>query len=212
MPPLKRQRTGPRRSGLRPTYRGFAPRQFRLGEWKFQDYAISVAMNTTPTMTPVNNLYIGAQAINRIGSNVSIRSVELRLFNTVTAATGVDQVHRVLLMLDRQCNGVGPTGMTDFLTSADVSGMRNLSNRKRFKCLLDKTFTMNASAEPGSLRFRKFYIKFRRPLVVEYNQTNAGDIGDIVSNYMFLATVASQAAGPTAGAMVGTVRIRFTDM
>lgn len=183
-----------------------------MGEWKFNDYALSVQMNSTPTMTPVNTLAVGARATNRIGSNVSIRSVELRLFNTVTAGTGVDQVHRVLLMLDRQCNGAGPTDMTDYLTSADVSGMRNLSNRKRFKCLLDKTFTMNASAEPGSLRFRKFYIKFRRPLVVEYNQTNAGDLGDIVTNLMFVATVASQAAGPTAGAMVGTVRIRFTDM
>ena len=58
---------------------------------------------------------------------------------------------------------------------------------------------MNAAVEPGSWVYRHYYLKFRKGIKVEYNANGAGDVGSI-------------AAGATAGAVEGTVRIRYTDM
>lgn len=210
MPPLKRQRTAPRYRGLVPTYRGFTPRAFSRGEWKYLDTAIALNMNTTAAQLLVNGLAPGSGASERIGQKVMVRSIQLRLVQYVTAGTGADQFHRVLLFVDRQANGAAPT-LGSQLSANSVLGMRSLVNRKRFKILWDKSCHMNATAEPGSMLFRKAYIKFRRPLVVEFNAGVAGTIADIVSNSLYFYVVGSLAAGPTAGGIEGVARIRYTD-
>ena len=58
----------------------------------------------------------------------------------------------------------------------------------------------------------KAYIKFRRPIVTEYNAGVAGTIADIATNSLYLITIGQQNAGLTAGITLGTCRIRYTDM
>jgi len=199
-------------SGLIPTYRGFNPRAFSRGEWKYLDTTISSNQDTTGAMTLINGLVPGNSASQRVGQKVEIRSIQLRLQSIVTATTGVDQVQRIILLRDGQPNGAPPTALTDFLTPGTIYGQRALTNRKRFRILMDKTRYLNASGEPYSGYFMKAYIKFRRPIVTEYNAGVSGTIADIATNSLYLITIGQQNAGVTAGITLGTCRIRYTDM
>lgn len=192
--------------------RPFYARQYQMGEWKYLDVPISGAVDTTGAQYALNVMQLGNTASTRVGMKISIRSIEIRVYNQVTPATGIDQVHRMYLMVDRQANGVGPAAVTDYFSAANIYGLRQLANRKRFKCMLDKTIYLSAAGEANSGRFRKFYVKLRRPLVVEYNTGNAGTVADIVTNFLFLGFIGNVVAGGTAGSSAGYARIRYTDM
>lgn len=212
-PPRKTRRTtAPRSGGLVPSYRGYTPRAFSRGEWKFLDLTVNNAMDTTGAMLLLNGLQPGSSASQRIGMKVSIRSLEMKLIGFATAGTGVDQEHRWLVLLDRQANGAAPAALTDFLAAGNTKGLRNLANRRRFKIVLDKRYYVNSAGEPGAARVFNVYMKFRRPLIVEYNAGVTGTVADIVSNSLFLVLIGQQAAGATAGTLQGYVRIRYTDM
>lgn len=210
--PQKRRRTTSNRSrGLVPQYQGFVPRMFSLGEWKYLDTDVGNAVNTTGAYSLINGLTLGNTANSRVGQKISIRSIELRYYGFVTAGTGVDQIHRMSIIVDRQANGVTPT-VGSHLTSNTPVGLRDLAYRSRYKTLFDRVWTMNASGEPGSFRNMHVYLKFRRPIVVEYNTGNAGTVADITTNAIYFYRVGTQAAGGTAGSSNSTCRIRFTDM
>ena len=205
-PPRKRLR------GLVPSYRGFQPRAFSQGEWKYVDWTISQASDQTGVITCINALTPGTGASQRIGMKVAVRSLEFKGQVRVTIATGVDQVQRYAVIIDRQCNGTGPVAMTDFWAANVYYSLRNLANRKRFKTVWDRMYSLNAAAEPDSQRCVKFYIKFRRPLIVEFNTGVAGTVADIVSNGLFFISSGQAPAGATAGSILGALRVRYTDM
>lgn len=168
-------------------------------------------MDTAGAVQLLNGLVPGNGASQRIGQNIAIRSIEFRLLSYVTAGTGIDQVHRYAIVVDRQCNATAMTGAS-YLNSATIYGMRLLENRKRYKTVMDKARYLNATAEPNSAFYYHKYIKFRRPITTEYNTGNAGTVADIVSNSLYLYMIGSSAPGVTAGTVGGYVRIRYTDM
>jgi len=212
-PPRKRQATTRARyAGLVPSYQGFTPRAFSRGEWKFLDITVNNNMDTTGVLLLLNGLQPGSSASQRIGMKVAIRSLEMKLIGFANNGTGVDQEHRWLVLLDRQANGAAPTALTDFLAAGNTKGLRNLANRRRFKIIRDKRYYVNASGEPGSAREFNLYMKFRRPLMVEYNAGVAGTVADIVSNSLYLVLIGQYAPGATAGMLQGYARIRYTDM
>lgn len=190
----------------------YRPRSFTQGEWKYLDTTINVAVDQVGSFTLLNGLVPGSGASQRIGQKVSIMTMEFRLNSRCTPGTGIDQVHRLLFLLDRQANGAAPAALTDFLNAGNYQGLRQLNNRRRFKVLKDYYFNVNATGEAGSQRVIYKYMKFRRPIVVEYNAGIAGTIADIVSNAMYFIPIGQIAAGATAGSVVGYVRLRYTDM
>lgn len=173
-------------------------------------------MNTSWGVDLLDGIAPGAGASQRIGMKIMIRSLEFRLRSYATPATGTDQLHRIVIFLDRQANAATP-GATAALTAAAVLssaselGMRNLAQRHRFKILYDKTKVLNATGEPFSDQFLKVYMKFRRPIVVEYNAGTAGTIADIASNALYVMYYGSNVAGATAGTISGILRIRYSD-
>lgn len=204
--------------GLVPTYRGFTPRAFRRGEWKYVDTSLGFDINTGALGSLLNGLQPGSSASQRIGMNCEFKSLEFRARVTSTAATGVDQYCRMLIVQDKQSNGVAP-GIGDILINASTTAPRNLANRKRFRILWDKTFAMggnlNAAGTPSTvpnLRNFKAYMKFRPAIRTEYNTGVAGTIADINSNSLYLVTIGTEAAGATDAGLVGYIRLRYTDM
>lgn len=189
----------------------FNIRNFPKSEWKYLDTAVNTTADTAGSLALCNGLVPGNGASQRVGQNISIRSIELRLLSYVTPATGVDQVHCFALVVDRQANALAMTGAL-YLNAATIYGLRLLENRKRFKTLMDKSTYLNATAEPGSGSYTHYYLKLKRPIQVEYNTGNAGTVADIVSNSLYLYIIGSAAPGVTAGTIAGYVRIRYTDM
>lgn len=60
-------------------------------------------------------------------------------------STGCHESVRVIIYLDRQCNGAAATAL-DILASDQYNSFRNLGNVKRFKILYDKLRTYNTGA------------------------------------------------------------------
>ena len=206
----------PRRvQGLVPYYQGFTPRQFSRGEWKYLDTTIAAGpLTNAGTFTLLDGLLPGSGASQRIGMKVAIRSVEIRTRITTSAAAQTAQVGRTILLLDHQTNGAAPAALTDFLTPGTFLGCRNLAARKRFKFCWDKTYSTGgfASNADPMIIYRHAYLKFRRPIIVEYNTGVAGTVADIVSNALYFIQLGDQAAAGTNATIQTTVRVRYTDM
>jgi len=203
LPPKKRAYTRPR-----PRY---TPRAAH-GEWKYIDSALSSTMNTTTTMTLLNGLQAGTGATQRVGQTISIRSLEIRGYCAVDVAAANGQVVRYIVVLDRQTNGAAPVAATDILSTNNVVGLRALTNRKRFKILLDKTYQLGPFTGDESQAIYHHYLKFRRPIKEEFNAGNAGTVADIATNSMYLVVLGTEAPGNTDALYAMDVRIRYTDL
>jgi len=202
--------------GLRPSYAGFQPRSFARGEWKYTDLALNQDLNTTVQIGCINALALGNTASTRVGMKVEMRTIELCFRNWATAATGVEQFGRFMIVLDKQTNAVGPAAITDILNTAAVTSPRNLANRKRFKILWDRRWALGASNPAYSTgtptsRIFKAYIKLRR-LTTDYNTANNGTVADIASNSLHVLYFGSEAVGATDSYLVGNIRLRYTDL
>lgn len=208
----------PRFGGLTPSYRGFSPRQFTKGEWKYADMTMNVDMNTTGTFNNlINGLQVGNTASTRIGMKVAIRTLEIRARALVKTDTSNEQVCRWFVYIDNSSNAAAPAAITDILDTATPTSFRNLVNRRRFKIILDKSFPMGSSdptAQTGTptSRFWHVYYKFRRPIIVEYNLASNGTISDIISGAMFVGTCGTIPAGVDDCNLVLKTRIRYTDL
>jgi len=192
-----------------------AQRRFRAGmpsfsgqEVKHRDQATTQVANTTGAVITMNGLAPGASDGQRVGKLIKMRQLQLRLHSYVTAGTGVDQVHRVLVVLDHQTNGAAP-GVTDILDAVTTTAFPNQDNRLRFMILYDKVFTLSASAESGSMQFATVDIPLR--YITQYNAGTAGTVGDIASNGLFLVVLGTEAAGASAGTVRWSERLNYTD-
>jgi hypothetical protein len=177
-------------------------------EMKAIDTAISVAADTTGSLTLLDGCSKGTDLNQRVARQITVRSLQMILRPRVTPTTGVDQYHRVMLVKDLQPNGA-IFGITDLLISASHISLTNLSNQMRFKILFDRTFMLNASGESFSGRIFRENIKTK--FTVQYNSGNAGTIADIATSSLYLLVIGSEAAGVTAGTVSGNVRVRYTD-
>lgn len=198
--------------GLVPSYRGFNPRAMAHGEWKFVDTAIAgQAIYTTSQRQLLNGLTQGSAANNRIGQKILVQSIEARLFCLVYGASSVYNVCRFFFVWDKQANGIA-CSTADILDADSVTGLRNLTNRHRFKIVLDKTFVTSAYNVLGCLRSFHVYVKFKRPVSVDYNNASTGNISDISTNALYLFTYGAATTAATGHTLTGQVRIRYTDV
>lgn len=145
-----------------------------------------------------------------MGNRVTIKSLELRLAVGTTTTAAASQFVRFMVILDKQCNGANLT-IGNVLSPASFYGFRNLDYRKRFKVLLDKAFTLAVPGGDTNKRHFHIYMKFRRPIIVDYNGGGAGTIGDIASNSLTLLCIGTVGAGTNAASMDGNTRIRYLD-
>lgn len=181
------------------------------GELKSVDTTLSTAStrpDTTGDVILLNGIARGDDINERVGRRVTIRSLEAHLYDTVTKDTGVDQVHRVLIVYDMQSNGTAPV-VTDVLVSASTTSLKNLDNRNRFRILYDQAWTLNASGESDSQKHITKYMRVNLP--VQFNSGDAGTIADIQTGSIYFICLGSEVRGNTAGSINGRVRVRYSD-
>lgn len=178
------------------------------GEFKSVDVTDVADAVIASSVTLLNGIARGDEINQRIGREITMRSIQFQYTARVTPTTGVDQEQRVLLVYDRQTNASALTA-AQVLNAVNTLSPRNLENRKRFKILYDRTFTLNASGEAGSFVTRRFYRRLRHP--VTFNSGAAGTVADIVTGSVYLVAIGSQVAGPTAGFVSFSSRIRYSD-
>lgn len=176
-------------------------------ETKVVDVTASLACNNGGAPLLLNGIAPGTALNQRIGRQVLLKKLKYHLTAAVTAATGVDQIHRVLIVRDSQPNAVALT-MADVLDGGQQSQV-NISNQMRFKILLDERIYLNASGEPDSAQLLDGSISMNT--ITQFNAGVAGTVADITTNSLYLLVVGSEAAGVTAGTVAGTIRCMFID-
>ena len=145
-------------------------------EYKTLDTPFTLSPITTPGGIPnvnganqciqyLNIVGIGASFWNRIANRIRMKSIHIKAqFFQSTAAVEVKDtvVFRVMVVYDRQSNGVALTSLQDLIQSVDLSGaacspvnyplvfqQKNMTNKDRFLILMDKNFTLGATRATG---------------------------------------------------------------
>lgn len=203
-------RQATQRSAGQMARRGFLPRGLlaAAGELKMVDTSGSPVIDTTGAVLLLNGIAPGSDINQRIGRQVTMKSVEINMLPQATAGTGVDQCCRVLVVYDNQTNSTALT-IAQVLETALHNQHYNLENRNRFEVLLDRWFPLNASAEAGSQRTLRLHRKLNH--LVTFGAGGAGAIADIITGSVYVCTIGTAAPGATAGTAPFRCRIRYTD-
>jgi len=204
---------------LVPTYRGFNPASMTtVTEWKYVDTTIaSVTFGSpNPIRQLLNGLQVGSGVNQRIGRQVSIRSLEMIM--DIDGEIGITTPNhcRVVLFYDKQANGVQPAWSDLYETTSYTITARRLDNRKRFKILMDKhvlvagNLALGADVIPTKHTEKKFF-KFRTPLQTTYNAGTAGTIADISTNSLYLFAITDIGVPTKQAILAAYIRVRYTD-
>lgn len=174
-----------------------------------------VAAGGSILLDSCNKLAQGITESTRVGRKAIIKSINWRYDVTLPNAqdlSSTSDIVRVIMYLDKQCNGAVAT-VTGILESSDYQSFNNLANKGRFRILYDKTHVINAmcaawdgtTEQTGAYtKSSAFYKKCNIPL--EFDNTT-GAITEIKSNNLGIMLVGK--AG-VAG-FESQIRIRFVD-
>lgn len=186
----------------------YIPRQPKT-ETKSVVTSLTPNCNTGGNLLLCNSVLKGTTDTSRIGNEIIVKTIHVRGFASVTPGTGVDQIHRFLVVWDAAPSGVSPN-ITDILNAITVYSFPNEDNASwRFKILYDHSFALSATAESGSIVALDKVLAVNRK--VHYNDNALGDIRDIQSGALYFVTIGTSAAGATAGTFTGNSIVKFID-
>ncbi len=137
---------------------GFYGRYSNGGELKFHDIDVDDAIVATGGSIQnggtINIIPQGVLENTRVGRKCTIKAINWRYVVSVPAvdATGAARegdVVRMILYVDKQTNGA-TAAVLDILQTADFQSFNNLSNKGRFRILMDRTHVVNYLSGTGS--------------------------------------------------------------
>ncbi len=221
----RRRRARPRAGYTRTSgfYGRFRPstNRFAITELKFHDIDVndaSVAQNGTIVEDSCCGIAQGTTEAERIGRKCVIKSINWR-FNisliAATANTNTAETVRLILYLDKQCNGATAT-VTGILESDNYQSFNNLANKGRFRTLMDRTYQLNSPSGSGrgttdTLAFGEYsvddslYKKVNLP--IEFDSVN-GVITEIRSNNIGVLILSKEG---NIAVLDSKMRLRFSD-
>ena len=208
-------------------YKGFTRKSGLYGrELKFYDKSLS-ATTAAGTGTVLEDAMVtvaqGAGTEQRVGRKIWCTSLELRgeihlVSNTANTATYSGCRVRLVVVLDKQCNGSATTWGAVFADTSPNS-MPNMENQDRFQILYDRTWSINhitgivheqGSAtqyhQPGVRQNFHIKIPLKRKTISYDGATGA--IGEMASNNIALMAIRDGANDATVEALW---RVRYTD-
>ncbi len=206
-----RQRTGGYYGRYNRTRRNPTP------ELKFHDIATIDAVIASGGVITSGLITIpqGTTENERIGRKLTIRKIGMKIRINLAEQTSdgsTEDTVRLMLILDKQCNGAAPA-ILDILETADFQSFNNLSNSFRFRTLMDRTFSINAQSGAGNGTAQEFgqnviNTSFYKDcfLPIEYSGVT-GAITEIRSNHIILLSITH---GNVAGLEI-QFRFRFSD-
>lgn len=183
-------------------------------ELNFVDTQLTnVGFDTTGSVTLLNGMVQGTTASTRIGRKITMTQIICNL-RAVSNTNTLFNDFRMALVLDTQANGAAPA-ITDIYDVINSTSMRNISNGTRFRilktwedCNVGNQTTAGQQTDNTCMAFKYFQ---RCNITVTYNANNAGTVGDIQTNALYIITMGNQVSGTSNSLLYGTVRIRYTD-
>lgn len=185
--------------------------------------------NTLPTVDPIpdtgivfnslNLIQEGITESNRVGRSAIIKSIGWRYILTLPEFGDTNQpkqgdIVRVILFLDKQCNGA-TASVTKILETATVLSFNNLANKDRFLILYDKIHDLKyqtmASETSGKVSYGTMQehtcLYKTMDTTIEFSGAS-GDITTIQSNNFGVLLISLDASA----SIESQIRIRFTDV
>lgn len=162
----------------------------------------------------LNGISEGDDNTNREGRVIKMVRVSIKAWANHQAAAGTFAACRLVLLYDRQSNGVAPA-FTNIWTAtsgnATWASQINTNSAGRYKILLDRMFyTVGDTSMDG--KAIKINIRFKRGLRTLYNASGA-TIAQINQGALYLITMGNQNSGAAAATVLtGTARMRYTDV
>lgn len=150
---------------------------------------------TVPEFLLLNPIAVGAGYTQAVGSKVQPHGLNVRCSVVpLTATTGV-QTFRLLIVLDRQCNGSTPV-LNQILrypeTDDPAFAGREYDHIQRFRVLSDEFVTIGHSLQNGQFAFQKYYDLSK--LSTQQLTGSTGTISDIGTNSIHAILVPSNQA------------------
>jgi len=190
-------------------------------ELKFRDTnVIHASISTTGITTESVNLIPGGVGkIERIGRSILVHSVNWRFTLTMAQSNNFlapenSDVVRLMVILDRQCNGTGAI-TSEVLSTTNFLSFNNLDNSSRFTTLMDRTYDTNYKAAPFEVELAHFAAQEQHfsdtffksvSIPIEYSDEDA-DLEAVSCNNIFILVISKRAIAD----IDSRFRIRYTD-
>ncbi len=198
---------------------GFYGRYGRGGELKFHDVDLDDAIIATGgTITDtINIIPQGVTEKTRVGRRCTIKKIQWRYDVTLpqtSVPTETADTVRVIMYLDKQCNGAAATALM-ILETDDFQSFNNLANTSRFTILMDRVHNMNSpsgawdGAADNFGKDKQSYTFFKTcNIKLEYDDTAAtGVLTTIRSNNLGVLIL----GGSGYAGISSKIRLRFSD-
>ena len=172
------------------------------------------SMDTSGTVVLLNGVAIGTDYTDRNGRKIRVSSIQIRGFIRPSDNGTAPSCVRWMIVYDKQPNGALPTA-GDVLRQLNGTSMLNLSNRDRFRVLVDKQYAIGGISDTATQAYAMsptvYNVKWYKScnLDVVFDGTTSA-ISDLQSGSIFLLTIGTEAAA-TAATLQASLRIRFTD-
>ncbi len=187
-------------------------------EYKFHDIDIddaTIAQNGNIAEDSVNAIPQGVTENTRVGRKCTIRMINWRFTITIgpkTSASATSDVVRVILYLDKQCNGAAAT-VTGILETDNFQSFNNLANKSRFRILMDRKYDImvlggggDGTTEDWSENKISDALYKKCNIPIEFDSTT-GAITEVRSNNIGVLLLSE---GGNAG-FESKMRLRFSD-
>lgn len=184
---------------------------------KFFDFNTGVQVcGQTFNIIHVNPIAQGTDEINRLGRNITTKSVQVRaIFQANT--TGVQSVARMMLVYDRQPNGALPVAadIMSFPGALVAQGYPNQDNRDRFLILMDKAYPVIGTSTTANTGLERQYVmKYKKlgNLITNWSSTGTtGVIGGLTTGSILCLLYGDVITGTAAATVNINFRFRFSD-
>lgn len=204
----KKLRPFVRFSRKRPFAKSISKSLDRRTEFKTTESISSIAFDSaSPTVTLLNGVVPGLDDDQRIGRKITLRSLQT-LGTIFNGSSGVDQVVRIAVVLDKTPGGVLPS-YSNIFSSSGVDSMRNLDFRSRFQILSDQHIVVNTKGQYGDAHPVQSYRKMFTPTI--YNAGVAGTVADIESGALYLVTQGNVTGANVFATLSIAHRVRYID-
>lgn len=183
-------------------------RHINSPEQKYVEFiSTGVSVSATETLVLLNGISLGTTDNSRIGERIRVTKIEFNAFMSLNpAASGGSDVGKLSLFIDKQVNG----SATEFTTAinSDVPApytdtgnsicLKNAAFEDSYYIIKDWDWTLDANAGvSGAWQADIMRFKCEVPInrIVRYDNSNAGNITDIITNAIYLGFIGAHTAG-----------------
>lgn len=183
------------------------------------------SVSSTETLVLLNGISLGTTDNSRIGQKIRITKLEFNGFMSLNpAASGGSDTGKVSLFLDKQANAsatafavaINSDVAAPYTDNGNSMMLKNATHEKVYYIIKDWDYTLDANAGvSGAWQADIMRFKCEVPInrVIVYDNSNAGNITDIISNSMWLGFKGAHTSGGGGTSTIAyVVRVWFTDM